>query len=258
MNRSLKGLWASALLSLAACGGGGDSVDATATPAPGTGTEAPPPAVDPGAGPGTGVGAPPPAADPGYDLNAAHRAQVLSGDDYVELRFESGSPDCTEGELSLQTRAAQQTAAGYRVDIVLTYGVGPCTYGHSRALLFDPAFLYRGTEHARGQYALRLDGPATPLPASVRVGDTGTYAKTLLIPTGSQAPVTEHRTTWVIEADTATSAIVNFKEAVHLPGAGLRESFQYRYRIGSSGPLVLQSIEHHDHTKGHHTLHVRN
>jgi hypothetical protein len=82
------------------------------------------------------------------------------------------------------------------------------------------------------------------IPASVMVGDTG-IAGTIAAYTDSTKAVDDGRTdtSWIVEPDTATTAIVNVISKSYDSASNLESTEQDKYRITSTGVLTLISID---------------
>jgi hypothetical protein len=85
---------------------------------------------------------------------------------------------------------------------------------------------------------------ATPtIPALVSVGDTGIIGtETLYLNSSKGTQTGRYDYTYIIEADTATSAIVNIVRKIYNSGGTLTTTEQHRYRITETGPLTYASI----------------
>jgi hypothetical protein len=87
-------------------------------------------------------------------------------------------------------------------------------------------------------------GSSSPLPDSVKVGDTANYATLASYTDSSKANTTGTRVlSFVVEADTADTAIVNFITRSYNTASQLMFTQQSRLRMAADGSLTLVSID---------------
>ena len=99
-----------------------------------------------------------------------------------------------------------------------------------------------GTDFPGSSYHVRVT-PAT-IPASVKVGDSGSIGSENHYADSSKTSSKGHEDqTYVIEADGADSAIVNFIIKSYDAGGELQSVEQDRYRITATGPLTPVSVD---------------
>lgn len=108
------------------------------------------------------------------------------------------------------------------------------------------------------EYAALLNA-ATPLPASVKVGDSGDYATLATYADSSKTVVTGQRVlSFVVEAETANTAIVNLIVKGYDATAQLLFTQQSRHRIAADGSLSLMSIDvQFSTTSNNHQVYTR-
>jgi hypothetical protein len=108
------------------------------------------------------------------------------------------------------------------------------------------------------EYSVLLKVPA-PLPTSVKVGDAGEYATLATYTDSSKAVATGQRVfSFVVEADTANTAIVNLTMKSYDAATQLLFTQQSRHRIAADGSLTLVSIDvQFSTTSGNHQLYTR-
>ncbi|WP_296446100.1 hypothetical protein [Rhodoferax sp. UBA5149] len=100
----------------------------------------------------------------------------------------------------------------------------------------------KGTNTAGGNYGVYLTPPS--FPASVTVGSTGVFGTlTLYTDSTKTIPTGQSVGSYVVEPDTATTAIVNQISKNYNASGVLTLTEQDRYRIAATGTPVLVSID---------------
>lgn len=203
------GLCFAALLS--ACGGGGS--DSTPAPGPVTSTLS-------------------------FPLKSAYSALVANG--YTKSYDVSGSCNGFASEVTAPATGGQ-TFNGVSVpwSTALTLSINLTTCASITATIntyYDTDYTPLGFSSV-GVYSVYL--PPLSIPTSIMVGDTGTIGTTADFKDSSKiAPVGKTVVSYVVEPDTASTAIVNliFKTSDIL--GNLTSTEQDRYRISSTGALT--------------------
>ena len=214
------------LLVLAACGGGGGDVPAT-------------PAV---AGPPAPVV---PAAVTSFALAAGYQARIASGavDNYVI----SGSCAGTSRQSASTASASSfEGTAGFSAvqvsDTTLT-NCSPATATVTGSAHYNAGYVPIGLAVAGGDYAVLASGLAS-LPSAAKVGDTGVLATLNTFRDSSKATPTGQRViSYVIEADTGTTAILNLVTRSYNTSQQLMVTEESRLRMTQSGTLTMVSID---------------
>jgi hypothetical protein len=91
--------------------------------------------------------------------------------------------------------------------------------------------------------ALAANTTQAALPASVKVGDSGTLGNYTIYSDNTKQTVTGSRiVTWTVEADTATTAIINISIKDSNTSGTVVATEQDRYRIDANGALTVVTI----------------
>ena len=86
--------------------------------------------------------------------------------------------------------------------------------------------------------------PPTALPANVKVGDTGTIGSYTIYKDSTKAEVTGRRDlTWTIEADTATTVLLNLTTKQYAKDGTLGLTEQVRLRLDGTGKATVVTID---------------
>jgi len=222
-----------AIALLAACGGGGGSSGTTPL--------------------GGGGGTPPVSSTAAFDVRSGYHARVEAGatDNYTVTGSCAGSATIVNGAPTDVTfeggpaRAATQTAT------VTFTNCTPSTSTASGSNYFDANEALLGTRvvdpvtHADIEYA-RWAAGTTPaaLPSAAHVGDSGALTTLTTYADASKAMVTGRRDyTYAIEADTATTAILNLTVKTYDASSTLLITQQSRYRVAADGSLTVLTID---------------
>jgi hypothetical protein len=228
MNRQLQRLLlsVSATVTLVACGGGGSD-----------------------------AGAPVPVTT-SFPLQAGYKALTAAGasNNYAVRGTCSGTATVTD---SAPIAASFEGVSGYSATSTLTVNLTNCTPASSSATgttYYGAEYVLLGTSDASGEYGKVVTVPP-PLPASVQVGDAGPYASLTVYADSTKATVTGTRLfSYVVEADTASTAIVNLIAKDYDTANNLLFTQQSRYRIAADGRLTSISIDAQASTTG--TVHL--
>ena len=199
-----------------------------------------------GGGGGAVVASGPVTSTLSFPLQSALSAYVAAG---ASKSF-TISGTCS-GSASL-TQAAASGGATFegvsgRLSAVRTFTINftnctPSSSASTSTLYYDTNYVPLGSSTVGTNYGVYLT-PPTVLP-SVMVGSTGIIGTQTLY-TDSTKAVAAGRTdvSYVVEADTANTAIVNLIGKVYNASGVLTATGQDRYRIGSTGAPTLISID---------------
>lgn len=118
----------------------------------------------------------------------------------------------------------------------------PSTLNSVSTEYFDSNYQGLGFENASGLFGVYVN--AQSMPVFVHVGDTGVLSVRTLYTDNTMATMSGHTdNSYAIEADTVSSAIVNFITRRYDIGNSLQSTSQERYRISASGALTLVSAD---------------
>lgn len=230
MNRAVGILHALVMTALVAgCGGGGGGDSGTAGGGPGPGTIA---------------------STDSFPLRDGYRARLLAGssDSFVISDTCTGTAQNTNGAATATTF---EGIAGFGILQTSTVTFTNClqaglpTTTVSGTTYYDANYAPIGTKVTGVEYSV-LNGPPASLPASVKVGDTAVYAMltTYTDSTPPKAVATGKRElSYVIEADTADTVIVDLVAKTSDITDHLLLTQQTRYRMTGDGSLKMVSID---------------
>lgn len=216
-------------MSLVGCGGdGGDGGGAASTP--GTGS--------PGGGsPGTPT---PGGTATVFPFQSAYKALIANG---VSRNF-TVTGDCHG--TGMRSLSAPTTLASFEGVIALAASGSlamsltdctPATRLDSYTRYYDSNYLPLGTLGSDGVYGVYNAPPL--FPASIAVGDSGVIGSEIYYLDSSRAIVTGTLIyTYAVEADSASTAIVNLISKAYTVGGTLVQTEQTRYRISTTGTLT--------------------
>ena len=155
----------------------------------------------------------------------------------------SGSLNETSGQAT--AGATFEGAPALSAVSVLTVSFSNCIPAFSTETstsYYDATFLPLGFEEQGGDYGVFMAPPA--IPNSVMVGNVGTVGTILLYTDSTKAVGNGHYDlSFVVEPDTATTAIVNLISKSYDSTSQLLHTEQDRYRITSTGALSAVSID---------------
>ena len=123
----------------------------------------------------------------------------------------------------------------------------PSVNSISGSTYFNSAYVPIGLEITGGEYS-RFEAPpaAAPgaLPASVKVGDSGTLSTSTIYADNTKAVVNGRRVVgYAIEDDTPDTAVANVITRTYSSSGELLVTQQSRYRMPANGKLTLLSID---------------
>lgn len=201
--------------SVAACGGGGGE---TTVPTPSTTS---------------------------FPLQAGYSARIAAGasDNYSISGSCSGTAAITAGPATATTF---EGVVGFAAAQTITLNLTGCALSSgavTATAFFDSAYAPLGSSIIGVEYVKFLTVPP-PLPGTVSVGATGIVA-TLTTYTDSTKTVTtgQRVLSYVIEADTTNTAIVNLIARIYNSSNQLLATQQTRLRIAANGTLTMVSID---------------
>ena len=118
----------------------------------------------------------------------------------------------------------------------------PASSASTTTIYYDTNYTLLGTNSIGGNYGVYLTAPA--LPTSVTVGSTAIFG-TLTYYTNStkSVPAGQLVESYLVEPDTATTAIVNLIAKNYNAANVLTLTEQDRYRIAATGAPILISID---------------
>jgi hypothetical protein len=221
-NRALRfhhlALAAAGALALSACGGGGD---AAAPTDPKTSTLS-------------------------FPLKSAYAAAVASG--YAKTYTVSGtcSGSATQTHGAATGGASFEGASGVVSAVeTLTISFTNCTPASNAAtatIYYDASYTPLGSTIVGNVY--RVYSAGLTIPASVTVGSTGTIGTSINYSNSTKTTMLgQNAFSYVVELDTATTAIVNLITRTTDAAGRLTSTEQDRYRIDATGPAVPVSID---------------
>ena len=121
--------------------------------------------------------------------------------------------------------------------------VTPASFAATAINYYDANFTPIGVSVPAGEYGRYLTPPPA-LPTSVRVGDTAVFATLTLYSSSAQTTVIGQQVySYVIEPDTASTAIINLISRRFNTSNQLLLTGQSRYRITADGALTATSID---------------
>jgi hypothetical protein len=206
------------LLLLSACGGGGGG-----TPTP--------------TGPVTSTLS--------FPLQTGYRTLIANGaaNNFTISGTCGGSGSHTVG--GANTPATFEGAAGLSAASTWTMNFTGCTPSSTAATsttYYDSNYVPRGFSSVGSNYGVYLTAPT--IPSTIMVGNTGTIGTQTLY-TNSTKTVGNGTSvvSYVVEADTATTAIINLIDRSYNASGTLIATEQDRYRIDSAGNLTPVSAD---------------
>lgn len=132
--------------------------------------------------------------------------------------------------------AATQTMTGSYANCL------PATFAQSSTAYFDSNYVPLGSNTVGVNYAVYLNPPT--MPTSVAVGGTGTIGTQTLYTDSTKATGNGRADlSYVIEADTSTTAIVNVVAKLYNASSTLIATEQDRWRIAATGAVVPVSVD---------------
>ncbi|UCH47228.1 MAG: hypothetical protein JSU95_14180 [Betaproteobacteria bacterium] len=214
------------------------------------------------AGCGGGGGGPPPPTGPvtstlSFPLLSADTTQTANGFSFTLNANGDGSVlangDCTGTINGTQGPAKTATtfegAPALSATRVTTINFTNCFEDDVPATIAQTSILYYTTTYSPlgyqitgSEYAVFTSGPA--IPTTVMVGDAGVIgSETIYTDSTKTVIVGSQDMSFVVEPDTANTAIINISFKLYNAASVLEFTEQDRYRITSAGALTLISID---------------
>lgn len=216
---------------LSACGGGGGGGDAPA-PAPAAPTNPNPNPV---------------ASTSSFALAAGYQARLIAGsnDNFDISGGCTGTANITINPLTPASFEGISGFAAPQVSTATLTNCSPASSSSSGTTYYNTSYSPLGFHVTAGgsEYAV-FAAPPLNLPASVKVGDTGTIVTYNTYSNSSKATLTGTRTlSYEIEPDTTTTAIFNLiTKSFNTSNAPLSTQ-KSRYKMAVDGTLTLLTIE---------------
>lgn len=180
-----------------------------------------------------------------FPLQSAYKALVANG---VTKSF-TVSGSCSGAGVLVTTPASTaatfEGVAALSAAATITASLTDCTPASTATTItdyYDSNYTLLGFFSVGGNYGVYLTPPA--MPASVTVGGTGVVGTATLYADSTKA--VGHGTqvmSYVVEADTPTTAIVNLVSNTYNASGTLTVTEQDRYRIAATGALVPVSSD---------------
>lgn len=185
------------------------------------------------------------AASTTFPLQAGYQARIKAGsqDNYAVSGTCAGTATLTNGA---PTAATFEGASGFAASQTVTVRFPSCSALSSAAVTgtayFNASYAPIGTSIPGVRYETLPSGLSVPV--SVKVGDTAVLGNLTVYADSSKASVTGQRVlSYVIEADTATTAIVNLISKDYNSSSQLLSTSQARFRIATDGTLTSTTID---------------
>ena len=180
-----------------------------------------------------------------FPLRAGYTALVAAGaiDNFTISGTCAGSATITDSPAIASTF---EGVAGFASTSTFTFTFTNCTPtsgADTSTTFYDANYTPLGISNPGGDYE-KFQTVPPPLPASVMVGNTASYG-TLIVYTDSSKTVTTGTRvfSYVVEADTASTAIINLISRSFDNASQLLGTQQSRYRIAANGSLTIVSID---------------
>lgn len=180
-----------------------------------------------------------------FPLQAAYKARVASGvvDNFAVSGSCSGTASSTTSSPVASSFEGASAFASTQTFTVNFTNCSPSSNAVTVTSYYDTNYTSLGSSVAGAEYSKYLT-PPNPLPATVRVGDTGVYGTVTIYTDSTKSVSTGQRAqSYVIEADTPTTAIANFISKSYNSIGQLTSTQQSRYRIAGDGSLTTVSID---------------
>lgn len=155
----------------------------------------------------------------------------------------SGTIAITQGAATTATNFESAAALSGNSVVTTTFSnCNPPSSASTSTRYYDSNYIPKGYSIQGGNYAVYASAPT--LPTSVRVGDVGVIG-TLNLYTNNTKSTSAGRedSSYVIEADTATTAIVNVISKYYNAAGTLTLTEQDRYRMAADGSLTAISLD---------------
>jgi hypothetical protein len=155
----------------------------------------------------------------------------------------SGSIAVTQGAATTATNFESAAALSGNSVVTTTFSnCNPPSSASTETRYYDSNYIPKGYSVQGGNYAVYASAPT--LPTSVRVGDVGVIGTLNLYTNSTKSTSAGHQDeSYVIEADTATTAIVNVISKYYNAAGTLTSTEQDRYRMAADGSLTAISLD---------------
>lgn len=180
-----------------------------------------------------------------FPLQAGYKARIISGstDNFSISGTCAGTATFTNGTA---IAATFQSVTGYSVAQTATINLSNCTPSTNAVTgtgYYDTNYSPLGSSILGVEFTKYASLPPA-LPLSVKVGDTAAYATLNTYTDSTMSTATGQRfISYVIEADTTSTAIVNIITKGYNSTGQLIFTQQSRYRIAADGKLTVISID---------------
>jgi len=182
-----------------------------------------------------------------FNVRSGYQARVTAGatDNYTVSGTCAGTAQIVNGATSATTF---QGAAALSSTQTATVNFTNCTPSLSTAAgtnYYDSNYALLGSTVTGVEYASFTSGTTpTGLPTSAKVGDTGPLSTLTTYTDATKTTVTGSRTVaYAIEADTATTAVLNVIVKTYDASNALQVTQQSRYRVAADGSLTVLTID---------------
>jgi len=182
-----------------------------------------------------------------FNVRSGYQARVTAGatDNYTVSGTCAGTAQIVNGATGATTF---EGAAALSATQTATVNFTNCTPSVSTAAgtnFFDSNYALLGSTVTGVEYAKFTSG-STPaaLPTGAKVGDTGALSSLTTYTDATKTTVTGSRTvSYAIEADTATTAVLNVIVKTFDTSNALQVTQQSRYRVAADGSLTVLTID---------------
>ena len=195
-----------------------------------------------GGGGGDSVATP---ATTNFPLLSGYKTRIAAGstDNFIISGTCSGTATLTNGAATANTF---QSVIGYAVVQTVTVNLTNCTPSTNAVTgtgYYDANYSPLGSQVPGTEFTKYTSLPPA-IPSSVKVGDTAAYATQNVYTDSTLATATGQRfISYVIEADSANTAIANLITKSYNTAGQLLYTQQSRYRIAADGFLTIVSID---------------
>jgi hypothetical protein len=166
-------------------------------------------------------------------------------DNYTVSGTCAGTAQIVNGATTPATFAGSAALAANQTATVNFSNCQPSLSTASGTNYFDSTYALLGSTVTGVEYA-KFSSGTTPvgLPTAAKVGDTGTLSTLTTYTDANATTVTGSRTvTYAIEADTATTAVLNVIVKTYDTSNALQVTQQSRYRVAADGSLTVLTID---------------
>jgi hypothetical protein len=179
-----------------------------------------------------------------FDINSGYRKLISTGYQKTYTLGGGCTGSMTRTVAPATTSATFEGINGFSAVSVATVSYTNCTPASSSSTqtrYYDTNYTPLGASSA-SEYSVFNGIPK--LPSSARVGDVGIVGSQNTFTNNTKATSTGREdTSYVMEADTATTAIVNFISQSYNSTGNLTLTVQNRYRVAADGTLTLLSFD---------------